>query len=163
MDNFIPLKFVLTQRESKQNVDDLQLFDHDKLMTHFWYRREKNKEVTELANSLPIPRYFQDSYASLFLVRGLPLKIGDLYEFPIVSRGKIWILEAKVDAYDTISIDNRDVKAIRIKAVTHFPGILKKQGDILFWYSADEKRTLLKFSAKVKIGSIEGEIYDYYK
>jgi hypothetical protein len=39
--------------------------------------------------------------------------------------------------------------------------VLQKNGDINFWYSADPARRLLKFKAKVKLGSIYGELVDY--
>ena len=56
---------------------------------------------------------------------------------------------------------DKDVEAIRIKAETSFPGVLKKRGDIIFWYSNDQTKRVLKFEAKVKIGSIEGLLVGY--
>ena len=53
-------------------------------------------------------------------------------------------------------------KAIKVKAETHYPGVLKKKGDIVFWFSNDENRALLKFEAKVKIGAVTGEIKEFF-
>ena len=108
-----------------------------------------------------IPRYTQDSFSALQFVRGLPLVKGDNYEFPVSTRGKAWLLTADVLGEEVININSKDIKAIKVKAETHFPGVLQKSGDILFWYAADENRRLLKFQAKVKIGSILGEMVDY--
>lgn len=160
-DTFLPLKYTLTQRESGQNVDDLQLFDHEKLETYFWYKRMKKGVETKKELKTFTPKYFQDSFSALYFVRGLPLKIGDKYSFPIVTRGKVWILSMEVDKLDNIKIMDKWVDALKIKAETHFPGVLKKSGDINFWYSAGDTKRLLKFEAKVKIGSIEGELIEY--
>ncbi|MDD0854091.1 DUF3108 domain-containing protein [Halobacteriovorax sp. GB3] len=160
-DNLIPLKYTLFQRESGQNVDDLQVFDQDKLKTYFWYKRVKDGKIKKREKNEYIPRYFQDSFSALYFARGLPLKIGDEYRFPVVTRAKLWMLKMKVDKRESIVVNGKKYDALKIKAETRFPGVLKKKGDIIFWYSADETRKLLKFEAKVKIGAIEGELINY--
>ena len=161
VEDFTPLKYVLLQRESGQTVDDLQLFDSQKLKTFHFYKRLKKGKHKNVELEKPIPRYFQDSFSAPFFVRGLPLKKDDLYEFPIVTRGKIWILKIKVEGVESLKVDGKWVSAIRINAETRFPGVLEKKGDIRFWYSNDKTRRLLKFQADVKIGSIKGELVDY--
>lgn len=160
-DNFLPVKYVLIQRESKQDVDDLQLFDHDARKTYVWYKRIKNEQEKKREFEKYIPGLFQDSYSSLYFVRGLPLKIGDVYEFPVVTRGKVWLLKLLVEKKEKIDVNGDDVEAYRIKAETRFPGVLEKKGDIIFWYSTDSLRRLLKFNAKIKIGSVEGELVEF--
>ena len=158
---FLPLKYALIQREKNQNVDDLELFDFKKLKTYHWYKRVKegNNKVEKIENY--IPRFTQDSFSALQFVRGLPLKKGDLYDFPVVTRGKPWLLKIEVMGEESISVNGSDIQAYRLKAETHFPGVLQKSGDINFWYSTDETRKLVKFQAKVKLGSIYGELVEY--
>lgn len=158
---FLPVKYSLIQREKKQNVDDLQLFDFKKLKTFHWYKRVKEGSDKEEKIENYIPRFSQDSFSALQFVRGLPLKKGDLYDFAVVTRGKPWLLKVEVMGEEMTSVDGEDVKAYRLKAETHFPGVLQKSGDINFWYAVDETRRLLKFQAKIKIGSIFGELIEY--
>ena len=158
---YLPIKYSLVQREKKQNVDDLQLFDFKKLKTFNWYKRVKENANADVKEENYIPRYVQDSFSALQFTRGLPLVKGDLYDFPVVTRGKAWLLKVEVMGDEVISVNDHDVKAIRVKAETHFPGVLQKSGDINFWYAADDARRLLKFQAKVKLGSIYGELVDY--
>ena len=160
-ETFRPIKYTLIQRESAQSVDDLQFFDQEKMKTLLFYKRLKRGQLKKIEKEEWIPRYFQDSYSALYFVRGFPLKLGDKYEFPIVTRGKIWILKMKVEKKEKIKIMGKWTRAIRIAAETRFPGVLKKKGDILFWYSDDDRKKLLKFQAKVKIGSVEGELVEY--
>jgi hypothetical protein len=159
--NFMPIKYSLVQREKKQNVDDLQLFDPKKFKTFAWYKRVKEGANKEEKTETYIPYYVQDSFSALMFTRGLPLQKGDIYEFPVVTRGKAWLLRSEVVGEEMITVMDKEVNAIKIKAETHFPGVLQKSGDILFWYSADETRKLLKFQAKVKLGSIFGEMVEY--
>ena len=160
-DTFLPLKYQLIQREKKQNVDDLQLFDFEKMMTYHWFKKVKDGQTKNEKIEKPLPRYAQDSFSALQFVRGLPLVKGDTYEVPVVTRGKIWLLKIWVDGIETTSVNGKDTRAIRIRAETSFPGVLKKSGDIIFWYGPDADRKLLKFQAKVKIGSLYGELVDY--
>jgi hypothetical protein len=160
-DSFLPLKYQLVQREKKQNVDDLQLFDFDKMMTYHWFKKVKDGETKNEKIEKPLPRYAQDSFSALQFVRGLPLNKGDTYEVPVVTRGKIWMLKVEVDGLETTSVSGKNIKAIKIRAETSFPGVLKQSGYIIFWYGPDADRKLLKFQAKVKIGSIYGELVDY--
>jgi hypothetical protein len=159
--SLLPIKYSLFQREKKQNVDDLQLFDFKKLKTFHWYKRVKegNNKDEKIENY--IPRFTQDSFSALQFVRGLPMKKNDHYEFPVSTRGRAWLLTADVIGEETITIMNKEIKSIKLRCETHFPGVLQKSGDINFWYSADESRRLLKFQAKVKIGSINGELVEY--
>ncbi len=160
-DTFLPIKYTLIQREKRQNVDDLQLFDFEKLKTFTFYKRVKKDANKDEKLAEFIPRYAQDSFSALQFVRGLPLNKGDKYEFPVITRGKPWLLKVEVEGTEDIEVMEKEVSAIRIKAETHFPGVLKKSGDINFWYSNDEFRNLLKFRAQVKIGSINGEVVEY--
>lgn len=160
-ETFLPMKYSLIQREKKQNVDDLQLFDYKKMMTYHWYKRVKEGSNKDEKIDAMIPSLSQDSFSALQLVRGLPLLKGDIYEFPVITRGKFWLLKVEVMGEDTINVADKEVKAVKIRAETNFPGVLKKSGDIIFWYGTDPERKLLKFQAKIKIGSVYGELVEY--
>ena len=176
VENFLPLKYVLTQRESRQKVDDLQLFDHEKLKTHFWYKREKKGKLKREEKSQFIPHYFQDVFSALYFLRGLPFEVGNRYEFLIVSRGRVWELKVRVEKKERIHISGKEEEAFRLKIsrgekpligkpkareLTKGPAQQKK--GILFWYSADSMRKLLKFEAKIKIGFLKGELVEFKK
>ncbi len=160
-DTFLPIKYTLIQRESKQSVDDLQIFDHSKRQTHSFYKRIKNGEEKNEKLTAYLPEYFQDSFSALMFARSLPLEIGKVYEFPVVTRGKVWLLKFSAKVKEKVKINGEYVNALKVNAETHFPGVLKKRGDIFFWFSDDPLRKLLKFQAKVKIGSVEGELKKY--
>ncbi len=161
IDNFLPIKYIQFQRESGQHVDQVQLFDHENLITHFWYKKLKKGRIKRDEKSIPIPRYFQDSFSTLYFLRGFPLNEGDKYSFPIISKAKIWVLNALVDKTEDISIAGKIIKAIRLKAVTRSPSALEDKGEFVIWYSADNFRKILKFQAKIKIGSIKGVLVEF--
>lgn len=160
-ETFRPVKYSLIQRESSQKVDDLQVFDFEKQKTYLDYYREKDGKTKKENKVEPIPEYFQDSYSALPFMRGVEMKIGDIHQFPIVTRGKIWLLKYEVLAEEEVKIQGKWIKALKLKAETQFPGVLEKRGDILFWFDKSDYKRPLKFQAKVKIGSVEGVLIDY--
>ncbi len=159
--NFLPMKYSLVQRESGQNVDDLQLFDFEKRQTFFWYKRNKKGVIRKQEKNSFIPRYIQDVFSSLYFVRGLPLRVGATYTFPIVMRAKIWKMTMSVEKKEEIKIMGKWHKAVKVNAFTVLAGKNKKNGQVSFWYSDDSIKKLLSFKAKVKIGNVEGEMIEY--
>lgn len=165
-DKFLPIKYSLVQRESSKDVDDLQLFDQEERKTYLFYKRfkKKNKQITKTEKEAFLSKYYQDFMSTIFFVRGLDLKKGDLYSFPVFTRGKYWRLKIKVaDTNESIKVMGKWRKAIRLDAIALPPKSdkKKKRSTISFWYSNDSERVFLKLKAKLKFGSIEGELEEY--
>lgn len=160
-DLFKPLKFSLIQRETSQNIDDLQLFDHDRMKTFTFYKRETKKKTKKKKREKFVPYYFQDPLSVLYFVRGLPFEKGKEYKVPIVNQGKVEILSARLDKFETINTNIGKRKAFKVSIHTKTKGKTIKGGDMHFWFSADEKRVFLKLKAKISIGTITGEIEKY--
>ncbi|MFN8369763.1 MAG: DUF3108 domain-containing protein [Bacteriovoracaceae bacterium] len=135
INKMVPIKYSLVQRESGQSVDDLQLFDQEKLKTYYWMKRTKRGTTSKDNLETNIPYYFQDSFSPIFFVRGLPLNIGDNYEFPVITRGKLWIIKIVVEKKELLDTPLGEIEAYRLSAETHFPGVLEKQGTSFLVFS----------------------------
>jgi hypothetical protein len=155
---FLSTRYSLVQRESKQDVDDLQLHDRD-LHKTFWFYHQKKSDgaVKDKKIEKPIPYYSTDPFSVLFLYQGLPLRNGDVYEIPLVNKGKILILKSQVEGRETVETERGPRKAVRIHATTKYSGDTLKSGDLYFWFSDDAQRTLLRARAKIKIGSVTAD------
>lgn len=160
-DQFLSIRYSLIQRETKQDVDDLQLHDRDQYKTFWFYHQKKSDgKVKDKKEQKPIPYFSIDPFSVLFFYQGLPLKNGDNYEIPIINKGKILILKSLVEGRETIETEKGDRKAIRIHATTKYTGETLKSGDLYFWFSDDNRRTLLKAQAKIKIGSVTADVVE---
>lgn len=160
-DSFLSLRYSLIQRESKQDLDDLQLHDRDQLKT-FWFYKQKRpgKPDKEKNGDRHIPYYSVDPFSVVYFYQGLPLKDGDNYEIPVVNKGKLMQLKSLVEGRETIDTEKGRRKAIRVHAVTQYTGEHIKSGDMTFWFSDDEQKVLLKAKAKIKIGSVTADIVE---
>ena len=160
-DEFLSNRYSLIQRETKQSVDDLQLHDRDQLKTFSFYHRKKSDgKVKDKKEEKYIPYYSIDPFSVVFFYQGLPLKNNDVYEIPIINKGKILILRSVVEGREKISTKKGSRNAIRLHATTKYTGETLKSGDLYFWFSDDESRTLLRAQAKIKIGSVTADIVD---
>lgn len=160
-DSFIPVKYSLIQRESGQNIDDLQLFDLKDLKTYTFYKRETKKKTKKKKSVKFIPKYFQDPLSIIYFLRGLKMEKGQNYIIPIINKGKLLTLKAKLIGTETIKTKLGKKSALKVKASTTYSGDTLKSGDMTFWFSNDDQKIFLKFKAKIKIGSISGDIEKY--
>ncbi len=161
-EKFLPIKFSLIQRESAQNIDDLQLFDLDGLKTYSLYKRVTDEKTKKTKKEEFIPHYFQDPLSIVFFIRSLPLnKKNQKYTIPIVNQGKVEILTATVQETETINTQIGKKLARKVSIFTRAKGKTISGGNMTFWFSEDEKKIFLKFKAKIKIGSISGEIVSH--
>lgn len=159
-DKFLSVKYSVIQRESKFNIDDIQLLDHEALKVYWLYhsKRKSDGKKKDKKEEKAIPFYSIDPFSSLFLYQGLPLKDGDVYEIPVVNKGKVLILRSKVEGRETIDTEMGRKKSIRVQATTQYSGDTLKSGDLTYWLSDDDKRTLLKAKAKISLGSVTADI-----
>ena len=160
-DKFLATRYSLIQRESKQDVDDLQLHDRDQFKT-FWFYHQKKSDGSIKDKKLEgfIPFYSTDPFSVLFLYQGLPLNNNDIYEIPLINKGKILMLKSVVEGREVIETKKGKRKAIRVHATTKYTGETLKSGDLHFWFTDDPERILIKAKAKIKIGSVIAEIVE---
>lgn len=163
MNDFKPLKFSLIQRQSAQNIDDLQLFDHEDLKTYTFYKRVTDEKTKKNQSVESIPLYFQDPLSIVYFVRGLPMDRTRSFEIPIVNKGKVEILKATIGQRTEINTKIGKRKAVKVLIQTKHKGKTIEGGKMAFWYSDDEEKIFLKFEAKIKIGSVSGEIRSFDK
>lgn len=161
-DQFLSIRYSLVQRETKQDVDDLQLHDRDQMKT-FWFYKQKRpgEKVKNKEKDSFIPYFSIDPFSVLFLYQGLPLANGDMYEIPLINKAKILILKSKVEGREMIELENnKRVRAIRLHATTTYTGETLKSGDLTFWFSDDGEKNLLRVKAKIQLGSVTADIVD---
>lgn len=161
-DQFLSVRYSLIQRESKQDIDDLQLHDRDQMKTFWFFKQKKsNGDLKNKEKESFIPYFSIDPFSVVFFYQGLPMKDGDVYEIPIVNKAKILMLRSKVEGREKIDTEKRrGVRAIRLHATTQYTGETLKSGDLTFWFSDDERRTLLKAKAKIQLGSVTADVVD---
>ncbi len=157
----VPVKFSLIQRESSQDIDDLQLFDAEKLKTYSLYKRVTDKKTKKSKKENNTPKYFQDPLSIVYFLRGMNFALEKEYIVPVINQGKVEVLTAKLIGHEEIETEIGKKKALKVSIFTRAKGKTIAGGNMTFWFSDDDRRIFLRFKAKIKIGSISGEIISY--
>jgi len=148
-------RFHLVLDETKQNRDSLELYDSEKKQAYFWDRLNHYKRgFEEKKETHPMLPFSQDSVSSLFFVRGMTLKDGEVLSFPVVTDGKTWELEVTVVRHELLRTVLGTIKTVVLRPVTKFQGVLKQAGDSYLWVTDDARRLMVRMEAKVKIGYV---------
>ena len=71
------------------------------------------------------------------------------FTIPIMNKGKVLTLDAKIDGIETIKTKLGTKEAFKVTASTTYSGDTIKSGDMEFWFSKDERRIFLRFKAKI--------------
>lgn len=159
---FLPLKYALSQKESKKSIDHIELYDRKKLKTHFRYKRTKGEEVDYKKIDDEIPYFSQDFLSAFFFIRGMPLRKGDVYLIPTTTKSKTWAMRVEIVKKEKIRLtDHGYFKATKMKIMTKYEGDIAKEGSIIIWISDDKYRRILKFQSDFKIGAVTGELHSY--
>lgn len=156
--NFFGKRYNLTQRESKQSVDEVQLYDQDKMRTTAYQKQVRPNKTKNRNWEGWMPHYNIDSFSAIYLIRGLPLKPGDSYAVTIVNKAKLLVLELKVELKEKIRISGKEKNTIRVHAFTKYSGATLKSGDMTFWLADTPGKELLRAKADIKIGSVYLEV-----
>lgn len=159
-ESFTSKRYNLIQKESSQNVNEVQLYDRELLKTSAYQKSVKKKEESSKKWEGPIPHWYIDPLSVLWLLRGMPLKNGEVYTIPVVNKAKVLVLTATVEKREEIKIKTGKVSTIRVQASSQYTGRTLKSGDMTLWFSDDQERRLLRMQAKIKLGSIYAEFTD---
>lgn len=157
-DGWFPYKFVLHGDETKHIRNHLELFDHTarKQYVHIQDNRVKTNEIVEKKGFEALTPFTQDSLSALYFVRTFKMNNGDLIKFPMTSSGKQFETEVTVLGREEVNTKMGYVKAIKTKVITRFENVLQQNGDAFMWFTDDDRRLLVRFEAKVRIGWVAG-------
>ncbi len=152
-------RFHLILDDKKQHRDSIELYDSKKQQTFFWSRWEyPDHSKKEIKETHDIPALVQDTLSSLFYLRTVPLEVGGVVTFPMVSEGKTSEVVCHVLRKESYRSPLGQATAIVVRPDVKFDGILKKTGDSFIWYSDDARRFPLRMEARVRVGTVVADL-----
>jgi hypothetical protein len=156
-EELVPLSFTLSATETKQIREVRQFFDWKSKKADYWERKvTKENGVEEKKRSWDLEPFSQNIYTAVQYIRIFQLKDGKTYTYHISDDGRTWDIKATVVRREILKTDLGNFKSIVVKPEVFTEGILKPMGEVLFWYSDDDRKFPLKFESKIKIGKIIG-------
>jgi KDO2-lipid IV(A) lauroyltransferase len=153
----LPYKFLLHMVESKQNKETRVVFDHTSGKAYYWAKR-----ISERWGNLDVDRVdalvpeAKDLWSAIYYARYLNYKLNEKQRFFVYENGQNWAVELTPVANELVTSRVGAFQCWKILVSVSLNNILKPMGDVYMWLSDDSKKHLVKFDAKIKIGSLYG-------
>jgi hypothetical protein len=96
--------------------------------------------------------------SAFYLVRTMPLKVGETSRFSAVSGKKRYELKVVIHGRETIETDLGTFKTVKVEPVLDGDGIFNSKGRIFIWFTDDEKRIPVLMECEIALGSIKAKL-----
>lgn len=155
----IPYKFLLHMVETQQKKETRVSFDHTQKKAFYWSKRiskrwgdENQDRVDDLVPGA------KDLWSGIYYARTLNFKPGEKQVVWVYENGKNYKVELTQIGREIVNSKVGSLQCLKISVVITLDNVLRPTGDVFMWLSDDSKRFLVKFEAKIKIGSLYGNL-----
>ncbi|MER2564094.1 MAG: DUF3108 domain-containing protein [Myxococcaceae bacterium] len=108
-----------------------------------------------------VPDGTMDLASASFWLRSRDIVVGAVHELPIFTGAKWYQMRATVEAKETITTKLGETSAYRVSITTDFQGDAATKSNILVWYTADEKKLVVRARAEFVVGNVTADIVQY--
>lgn len=155
----IPYKFLLHMVETHQKKETRVLFDHPNKRAFYWAKRLSQKwgdlDIDRADELVPAAK---DMFSALYFSRLFEYRLGEGQKISVFENGQNWEVEVSPVANELVKSKAGIFQCWKLMVKMRLNNVLSQTGDIAMWLSDDSKRYLVKFDAKVKIGSLLGTL-----
>jgi hypothetical protein len=147
-------------REGRFHQD--QLMDIGTEGIRVWRNQEHKGTWEESVESYPaMPGPVEDPQTAFYRIRTLPLKSGTTWRFPVFSGKHTWSLDVSVSEGECMRSTLGPIPVLPVHIRTRHEGDLEQKGDILVYFSDDDRRIPLKLVIHTNVGAIRAELASY--
>lgn len=155
-ERLVPYTYSLHVKESKQLREVRNLFDWNKKMAFFWEKKVNSEgNLEERKKEWAIPEYSQNVFTAAWYMRVFKLTPGKKLAFKIAHEGEVLTYRFEVLRKEKLDTDAGEFDTVVVKPSIEIEGVFKPMGDIFFWFTDDDRKLLVKFESKLKIGSLK--------
>jgi hypothetical protein len=148
-----PWYFHLDQHEGSRAVQQTVTFDQQRGVAIHTKNQEAPQEVK-------VPLGVHDSLSSFYVLRTLPLRVGESIHLHTFANGKTYDVEVQILRREKVEAYWGPVDALVVRPLMRFQEILRQKGEVLIWVTDDDRRLPLRMRTAVKVGSIEATLID---
>jgi len=107
--------------------------------------------ATHVEKDLALPGFTQDALSALYVLRSIPMKVGDKFNMPVTDAGEVYKVQMQIVAVESLKTPLGTMNALKI-----VPVITASKGEaprgIAIWLSDDARRLPLKIEAQLAVG-----------
>lgn len=110
---------------------------------------------------MDIPPEAQDLLAMLYLIRTKPLKDGDVYESPIFTGHRSFVMKATVMGNETLKLKAGTFNTKRLHIEVAFSGKLGSKREVRIFFTDDAHHMPVRVDAEFFIGTLLADLVSY--
>ncbi|HEX7191787.1 MAG TPA: DUF3108 domain-containing protein [Thermoanaerobaculia bacterium] len=105
---------------------------------------------------IPVPPIIFDPLSLIYYMRGLPLKVGEVFRFTIIADGKLRDVEAHVVRGEPVETEAGTFNCLVVEPHMEAAGIFREdaKSQMTIWYSDDFRHLPVRIRSEAKIGAI---------
>ncbi len=148
-----PWYYHLHQREGTRVAQHTVTFDQVRGLAIYTKNQGTPQEVE-------VPPEVQDSLSSFYLLRTLPLEVGQPTTMHTFANGRTHEVAIDVLRREKVDVYWGPVETLVVRPVLRFQEILRQRGDVLIWLTDDARRIPVRMKTAVKVGTVEAKLID---
>ena len=125
-----------------------------------WYYHLDQREGSRAPQEVKVPVGVHDSLSSFYIVRTLPLRVGQSIHLHTFANGKTYDVEVQILRREKVEAYWGPVDALVVRPLMRFQEILRQKGEVLIWVSDDDRRLPIRMRTAITVGSIEATLID---
>jgi hypothetical protein len=155
----LPYRFLLHMVETHQLKETRATFDHKLNTSHYWSKRISAKWGNEIQDRVdPIAPEALDAFSALYFIRLQEFQKGKVVEIPVYENRQNLVVSLLPLNTEIVHTKAGVFECWKLALTIKLENVLKPTGDVFLWLSDDFKKYIVKFEAKIKIGSLKGEL-----
>ncbi len=143
------------------SVEDLTTLKQEKRLREGSYRKHtrvvvdhKMTRIITLSDTLELQGELRDPYSLLYYLRTIPLQVGDSLAFKTFDNGRFTTFKGLASKSETLKVPAGKFQCIKFRPYRKDKALFKNQGDMIVWFSEDERRIPVQIQIKLKFGSM---------
>jgi hypothetical protein len=115
----------------------------------------KNSQPSQ---TVPTVAAVQDALSVLYMVRTLPLQVGDTLSVPIFDAGATWHTEIRVLARERLKLSVGTIDTLKVKPLLRTAGIFRREGELFVWLTDDKRHMPVQMQSRITMGAITARL-----
>lgn len=145
----VPQNYRMKIHEGRQRRDKEFIMDHTtKKVTYINYLTKERKEFD-------IHECTLDPLSTFYLIRTLPLVVGNSVYIDVFDSEKLYKAEVKVLRKEVVETPAGKFNTVLVKPVIRSEGIFFRKGDIYIWLTDDSRKIPVMMKTRISVGTVK--------
>lgn len=154
-----PLSLQVSIKESNQLGETRTFYDWKDLKASYWQKKivkgkgERNKKL-----DWEILPYSQNVVSIAWYLRAFHLQTGKKFAVRVADEGKNIVFTGDVIRREKLKTAVGDLDTVVVSPRITADGVFKPIGEVLIWFTDDDRKLLVRLESKIKIGTIVAKV-----